>query len=212
MLIGTLSALAFLPIASGAGDLPMAPMLASVHLSYDSQLNPPETIFVFSLLQDSEPISPFGEAGSTRFMLQGAAAIHERQNYFFDTGFGFEHFIEDNLSLVTQFNGVYVDQLGSDAGGGNLMLLMRWHYLVEASWSAFFEAGMGVLWMSNNVPPEGSNFNFTPQAAFGLTFDIGENNRAHIALGWIHISNANTFNDNPGRDSFIIHAGLSFPF
>lgn len=212
MLIGTLSALTFASIASGPGDLPMAPVLASVHLAYDTQLDPPEPIFNFSLLQDADPISSYGDQGSTRLTIQGAAAVHEDENYFFDAGFGFEHFIEENLSLVTQFNGVYVDQEEDDAGGGNFVLLIRWHFHARETWSAYVEAGAGMLWTSNDVPADGSSFNFTPQAAIGLTFDIGEDNRAHLALGWHHISNAQIYDDNPGRDSIILHAGLSFPF
>lgn len=212
MLISTLSVLAFLSLATGAGDLPKTPVLASIHLAYESHLEPPEPIFVFNILPDADPISSFGAEGSTRWMLQGAAAIQNRHNSFVGAGFGFEHFIENNLSLITQFNGMYFEQKGQDAEGANFVFLMRWHYLARESWSAFFETGIGVLWSSNDVPAAGSSLNFTPQAAFGVTFDIGENTRANVALGWHHISNANTYNDNPGRDSFILHMGLSFPF
>ena len=131
----------------------------------------------------------------SRFTIQSAAARHESDNYFFGFGFGFEYFMADNISFVTQFDGTYVQQIGSDASGANVVTLLRWHFVAEDTWSAYIEAGAGLLWMTNDVPSTGSDFNFTPQAALGLTFDIGSRNRGFIALGWHHISNANTFND-----------------
>ncbi|MCZ6835016.1 MAG: acyloxyacyl hydrolase, partial [Planctomycetota bacterium] len=137
---------------------------------------------------------------------------HESENYTFLTGVGFEHFIADDLSLVTQFNAAYVDQVGDNAWGANVVFLFRWHFYTQETWSAYVEAGAGLALFTEDVPTTGSDFNFTPQAAMGMTFDIGNDNRAFLAAGWHHISNAQTFDDNPGRDSFILHFGISMPF
>jgi len=74
------------------------------------------------------------------------------------------------------------------------------------------EGGAGLLRTSNNVPTGGSKFNFTPQAGLGMSFDIGNNNRWLLGVKWHHISNANTYDMNPGRDSIMIWTGISFPF
>ena len=62
------------------------------------------------------------------------------------------------------------------------------------------------------MPENGSEFNFTPQAGFGLTYDIGNENRLIFGIKWHHISNADLYEDNPGRDSIMGYAGISFPF
>ena len=69
-----------------------------------------------------------------------------------------------------------------------------------------------MLYTTNNVPSSGSEFNFTPQAGFGVTYDVGQDMRVILGFRWHHISNAELYSDNPGRDSIIGYAGLSFPF
>jgi hypothetical protein len=76
----------------------------------------------------------------------------------------------------------------------------------------FLEGGAGLLRTSQKVPSGGSRFNFTPQAGVGLTFDIGNNARWLIGAKWHHISNANMYDTNPGRDSIMYWTGISFPF
>jgi hypothetical protein len=76
----------------------------------------------------------------------------------------------------------------------------------------FLEGGAGLLRTSENVPTGGSKFNFTPQAGVGFTFDVGNNNRIITGVKWHHISNANTYATNPGRDSIMVWGGMSFPF
>ena len=53
---------------------------------------------------------------------------------------------------------------------------------------------------------------FTPQAGGGLTVDVGDDARFVLGARWHHISNANLYRENPGRDSFMVYGALSFPF
>jgi len=63
------------------------------------------------------------------------------------------------------------------------------------------------------VPDDGSKFNFTPQIGFGMSFDIGNGGeRLLTGVRWHHISNANTFEENPALDFLLIYAALSCPF
>ena len=70
----------------------------------------------------------------------------------------------------------------------------------------------GLLFTEDNVPSNGSDFNFTPQAGLGFTFDAGDSARWLIGLRWYHISNANSHRSNPGRDSVMLWVGMTFPF
>ncbi len=65
---------------------------------------------------------------------------------------------------------------------------------------------------SSDQPEGGANFNFTPQAGAGVTFEVAENVRFFGGVRWNHISNANTSESNPPRDSLFMYAGVSFPF
>jgi lipid A 3-O-deacylase len=41
---------------------------------------------------------------------------------------------------------------------------------------------------------------------------VGNDVRLLVGARWHHISNANLYRDNPGRDSLMGYVGLSFPF
>ncbi len=65
---------------------------------------------------------------------------------------------------------------------------------------------------SLDPPKGGASFNFTPQTGAGVTFEVAENVRFFGGLRAYHISNANTNENNPARDSLFVYAGVSFPF
>jgi hypothetical protein len=111
-----------------------------------------------------------------------------------------------------EFNGLTIQQVDTDAAAFNFNLLFRWHFLMERTWSIYVDAGAGVLLATEEVPAGGSNFNFNPQAGIGFTLEVAEDVRALGGVRWHHISNANTYDENPGRDSFFLYAGLTFPF
>ncbi|MFK7959339.1 MAG: acyloxyacyl hydrolase [Phycisphaerales bacterium] len=156
----------------------------------------------------------FGDIGSTRFDLRAGMGwdVKTSDNQATVFGIGFSEFIEDGIAIRVELNGVVVNQRGSDAEGVNLNLLFEWHFYRQDTWSLFFDAGAGVLFTTDDVPTNGSSFNFTPQAGFGATFDIFDNARTVVGFKWHHVSNANTFDENPGRDHALLYAGLSFPF
>jgi hypothetical protein len=92
----------------------------------------------------------------------------------------------------------------------------KWEYFIADGFAfapelklwGFFQDGGS----TKNVPINGSEFNFTPQAGLGITWDIGEGNRWFAGVRWHHISNAGLYSDNPGRDSVLVYTGLSMPF
>ena len=164
---------------------------------------------------------PFGTKDSMRWFVQagGAVEFDETENIFLLGGGGFSYFMVDDLSLEIEFNLLGFSQQGDDAFGVNFTLLMRWHFLVRDTWSLYVDGGAGLLGTTEIVPgqssdqPEGgANFNFTPQAGAGATFEVAENVRFFGGVRWYHISNANTNESNPARDSLFVYAGVSFPF
>jgi len=156
----------------------------------------------------------WGNKDTWRWNIQGGYGkdVKESDNTVKTIGVEFEYFIENALSLDLGFFGMGVNQEGPDANGLNFTLQLRWHFIDKESWSMFMEGGAGLLRTTNHVPADGSSFNFTPQAGLGMSFDIGNHNRWLIGVKWHHISNANTYNTNPGRDSIMVWTGISFPY
>ena len=156
----------------------------------------------------------WGKEGHWRWGLVGGWGedVKHDQNTLIDFGVEFEYFVDENLSVDFGFLGVDFDQSGENTNGFNFTLQLRWHAIVKERWSFFIEGGAGLLRTGDKVPSDGSRFNFTPQAGVGFTFDIGNNARWMIGAKWHHISNANTYSSNPGRDSIMYWTGISFPF
>ena len=156
----------------------------------------------------------FAAAGTQRWMLFGGAGIDDDSNTLWQLGASVEWFIADDLSLDLGGNITYFDQEGPDAFGGGITLLVRWHFWHNAARtvSLYGDGGAGVMLTTEDVPFDGSSFNFTPQLGFGATVDVGDGNRVYTGIRWYHISNANTSSNNPARDSLYLYAGISFPF
>lgn len=163
----------------------------------------------------SAPQPPrFGQEGTWRFQIMAGYGqeFGESSNEFVQAGVSFSYFAADDVSLDLEFNGDYFGQRGDDAVGGNMNLMLRWHIVSRETWSFYLDGGAGILGTTDDVPFNGTEFNFTPQAGFGFTFDINESDRLFVGARWQHISNANTDKDNPGRDSWYLYGGISFPF
>ncbi|MFM8785272.1 MAG: acyloxyacyl hydrolase [Phycisphaerales bacterium] len=92
--------------------------------------------------------------------------------------------------------------------GGDLEF--RWHFLAFERWSVFASAGCGIIGATEPVPTGGTEFNFTPCAGGGVTFDVWEGTRLYLSARWFHISNASTSSNNPGFNGLGLWAGLSF--
>ncbi|HMN97004.1 MAG TPA: acyloxyacyl hydrolase [Phycisphaerales bacterium] len=154
----------------------------------------------------------FGAADSMRLNILGAYANDFDDASQASAGVGFSWFFVDDLSLDLEFLGAGIFQPGPDTAAFNGNLLFRWHAVSRERWSLYFEAGAGLLFAGEDVPQGGTPVNFTPQAGFGTTFDIGDDTRLIIGVRWYHISNARASRDNPGRDSLMFVVGLSLPF
>jgi hypothetical protein len=74
------------------------------------------------------------------------------------------------------------------------------------------DGGLGILITNTDVPESTSSVNFTPQGGFGFSVWLTEAMRLETGVRWRHISNGFTADSNPGRESLLIHAGVSLPF
>ena len=164
----------------------------------------------------SESKPAFGTKGQKHWYVQGAVATTLDRNEAFPqrfglAGAGLSKFIFEAHSINLELNSIYFSQPSDDAVGLNLALLMRWHFIRKPNWSTFIDAGAGVMGTTSDVPSRGASFNFTPQAGAGFSLKLQEQRRLMLGLRWHHISHADLFGANPGRDSIMGYVGLQFP-
>ena len=168
-------------------------------------------------IQSERDIEPtFATKGQEHWYIQGAfATTLDRQESdprrFGLVGAGISKFLFDRHSINLELNTIYFNQPGNDALGLNLALLMRWHFIRKSNWSLYIDGGAGVMGTTSDVPRSGASFNFTPQAGAGTTIKLNEQQRLMLGLRWHHISHADLFGANPGRDSIMGYVGLKLP-
>lgn len=153
----------------------------------------------------------FGTAGKQRLYVQGAVASDFDDETLGLVGVGVSHFFYDAHSVNLELNALAFDQPGDNALGLNLNFLVRSHWIRGENWSVYIDGGAGIIGTTSDVPTEGSSFNFTPQIGAGATFQINDTQRLMTGLRYYHISNADTFESNPGLDALMGYVGLNFP-
>lgn len=166
------------------------------------------------IAQSSSEAEPpaFGTAGTQRWYVHGSVAGDLDDDFWGMVGGGATHFFADGHSVNLELNGFAFDQPGDDAVGLNLNLLLRSHWLRRENWSLYVDGGAGIIGTTNDVPSDGSSFNFTPQVGGGATFNLQDEKRLMVGLRWHHISNADTFESNPGLDTLQGYVGVNLPF
>ena len=164
--------------------------------------------------RDIEPT--FGTKGQEHWYIQGAFAttldrVESDPRRFGLVGAGISKFLFARHSINLELNTIYFSQPGDDALGLNLALLMRWHFVRKSDWSLYIDGGAGVMGTTSDVPEAGASFNFTPQAGAGTTIKLNDRQWLMLGLRWHHISHADLFGANPGRDSIMGYVGLKLP-
>ncbi|MGF1602910.1 MAG: acyloxyacyl hydrolase [Thermosynechococcaceae cyanobacterium] len=163
-----------------------------------------------------EPDYRYGRRGQKRLFFQtgiGFPYDPAESNAFGLIGAGGTYFFADGHSVNLVLNGLYFNQVGSDAVGLNLDLIGRWHILREKNWSFFVDGGAGIIGTTSRVPlVGGSRFNFTPQVGGGLSFKLPKQRRLLVGVRWLHISNADLYEPNTGLDSVYGWVGVDTPW
>ena len=165
---------------------------------------------------EQETAPQFAEKGYKSWYIQGAAATtldgrEEDTRVFGLAGIGLSEFLFNRHSINLEFNTLYFAQPGENAVGFNLNGMFRWHFAKRENWSIFFDSGAGILVTTNDVPRGAAAFNFTPQLGGGASIRLKNDRHLLVGLRWHHISHAETFGNNPGRDSLQGFVRLDFP-
>ena len=160
----------------------------------------------------ASPTPRFGAEGSWRWQALAAATSDFSGAEQLEFGGSLSWFFVEDFSIDFQIEGDYITQPVNNAWGGGATLLFRWHFINTDSWSLYGDAGSGLLGTTVNTPSGGTSFNFTPQAGGGFSYEISPDVRLMVGARWYHISNANTGETNPGRNSLMGYVMISFPF
>lgn len=152
----------------------------------------------------------YGAADSLEFEFSIGPAFDSDETTVGLLDAGVHWFVAEGVSVGAFAELLYFDADATEAWGGGLGLLARWHFVRERDFSLFIEGGCGFALFSDDVPDGGTEHDFTPRAAFGATYALSDGVRLVGKAGWFHISNAQTGPGNPGLDSFAVAIGLSF--
>ena len=127
---------------------------------------------------------------------------------------GVEWYVAEGFALGFRVDlaGIELAEMTEYAFGGGPAFSMRWHFLRRESWTLFADASIGLLWTDREVPDGASNLNFTPRLSIGGTIALSDDVRFIGAIGWSHVSNAQTSGFNPGFDALRVNVGLTFGF
>lgn len=190
-------------------------LLAILQPTSKAQANPLEQVNPGTTAQKDKTYT-FGNKGEERWYVQGALATTVDNNESFPrrfglVGAGLSKFFVNGHSVNLELNTIYFDQPKDNAVGLNLALLGQWHIIRKPNWSLFIGGGAGIMETTSDVPEKGASFNFTPQAGAGATFALKNHRRLVAGLRWHHISHADLFGANPGRDSIMGYVGIDFP-
>ncbi|MEO1008346.1 MAG: acyloxyacyl hydrolase [Planctomycetota bacterium] len=156
----------------------------------------------------------YGLEGQRNWVFNGSVAANGEA---LDTGFtaSFNEFIVDDIEYLLELGVWYFNEFESaDSGGISGSLGFRWHFINRQKWTAFADIGIGVLFATDTVPPEGTGFNFMPRAGVGVTRELYGDTRLIAGVRWHHISNARINGEarNPARDSPLLYVGVVIPF
>ncbi len=169
---------------------------------------------------DEPPDAPaaqrFGAEGSWWFSGGAGVADNFNEATDFAVHLGVSYFIADDVEITGELVLWRYDLADDSTFGVNPNLVFRWHFVNERSYSIYADVGIGVLFTTDDVPDNGTSFNFTPRAGLGMTFLVDETRgwRGQVGVRWAHVSNARVQgdDDNPSRDSLMVYAGIIIPF
>lgn len=202
--------------ARSAGVTRLAPRAAASALLLAATIAPAQEADFSSF--DPPAALPFGTKGTSHLVFYSGAAIDlEEEDDAVDVPLvlGYSTFIAEDVEFSLELGLFGHFQEGDDAAGFNPGFNFRYHFINRRRWSVFFDAGIGLIFSTDNVPDGGTGVNFTPRAGLGGTYQLNASGlRLLGGLRWHHISNARVEGEerNPDRDGILFYAGLTFPF
>ncbi|MBN4047180.1 acyloxyacyl hydrolase [bacterium AH-315-P13] len=122
--------------------------------------------------------------------------------------FGLEREYSSWFSLRVEGNIQEFNKDNFSTFGMGLKLYSRYTLFGKKSLSPFFEYGAGVFNAFKKFPEDGSTFTFNITYALGLEYNFTNKNKIRIDYNFIHHSNGNLSDSNPGFDG----NGISFSY
>jgi hypothetical protein len=127
-------------------------------------------------------------------------------------GVGLNWFVAERLSVGIFGEAMYVNQADENAVGGGGGVLFRWHFAHYEAVTLFGEVGVGFSFFDERVPADGTSVDFTPRAAVGAHLALDATTAVSARVGWLHLSNAQTGENNPGIDTLAVSLGLHIAY
>jgi len=186
------------------GAAPLHAVFLAGHLKIDGE--PPA----------AERMPSFGAADSLRVNLVGGIVSNLSSTTGATARVEFEYFMAERFSIVPVAELGWLGQDDADdafmAGGA---VLLRWHLLENRRWTVFADAGVGLAYLTADLPPATNRIKFSPQVGVGFTLAIEDDPAAARLMGgvrWYHLSNARTAETNDGFDGVMAYLGVTLPF
>lgn len=104
----------------------------------------------------------------------------------------------------------------TDAAGGGINLILRYHFLEFADdrATAFIDLGGGLVRLDREWPDSGTHNNFTGRLGLGASYCLDRDRDIHLmgGLRWLHLSNGyrNGRDENPNYDAGEAWLGVVF--
>jgi len=168
-----------------------------------------------SEIPDASDREPYGAVGTRYFEFGGFAGtdFENSDQPVLAASLTAGRFIADGLALGARLDLLAFDLEDDVSSAIAIGITFRWHFYRREQWTVFTEGGVGMMLSTKGVPDGGgSRFNFTPELGLGVTYDVGRPWRPVAGVRWHHVSNAKSWRSNPGRDGFVVYAGISVPF
>lgn len=95
-------------------------------------------------------------------------------------------------------------------GVGITPIAFRWNFETERRWQPFAELAGGIVRTDRQVPEGTKRFNFTAQAGIGVRVHVSRGHAVLLGYRFHHLSNGQRAESNPGVNSNLFYAGISF--
>ncbi|HEY8665341.1 MAG TPA: acyloxyacyl hydrolase [Tepidisphaeraceae bacterium] len=165
--------------------------------------------------QAAGPTGDFAQ-GTWTFTAYGSATkdVSRGDSYAESGSVGVGYYFRNTLSLSAEISGYGVQQEGEDAAAGGLGIMLRHHFLRGDGWSVYSQVGAGVFESSRDVPPGGTQFNFTQHTGLGFSYRLRENVHLFTTISYFHLSNARIRGQerNPSINGIEAAVGIEFLF
>jgi hypothetical protein len=122
---------------------------------------------------------------------------------------GVSYYFVDGMSLGAEATGYGISQPVNNAAAGSVGIVFRHHLLDGGNSTLFVDVTAAPMMATDNVPDEGTRFNFFTQFGLGATQHLGGNTHLMVGVRYFHLSNANLWGDdrNPALNGFAVYAG-----